>query len=203
MTESINIGTVILAAGSSSRLGRPKQLLKYQNKTLLQHIIDTVTPFEFNPSVLVLGAYADQIRDATNLVNVTAIYNKDWPEGIASSIRVGVAKSLKLNASLDSILFLLSDQPFVSTDLIQDLIDKHNNRNQRITACCYKQNVGVPAIFQKHFFPELQELSGDVGAKKIIIQNSEEVEEVPFKKGSFDIDTSEDYEQLKDNANRP
>jgi len=199
VTESTNIGVVILAAGSSSRLGQPKQLLQYQNQTLLKRIIDIVIPFDFNPSVLVLGAYADQIRDAVNLENVTAVYNEHWSEGIASSIRVGVEESIKLNDSLKSILFVLSDQPFVSSGLIQRLIDKHNHRSQRITACSYKQDIGVPAIFPKHFFPKLKELTGDVGAKSIIMRHSEVIDEVVFKKGYFDIDTAEDYEQLQNN----
>lgn len=199
MTASTNIGVVILAAGSSSRLGQPKQLLRYQNKTLLQHIIDLVEPVEFTPSVLVLGANADLIRDATNLEDITAVDNEQWSEGIASSIRLGVEEAVKLNTSLDGILFLLSDQPYVSTGLIRELIDKHQYGDQRITACRYKQNVGVPAIFGKAFFPKLLELTGDVGAKKIIMEHSGDVEEVPFKKGEFDIDTLEDYERLQDN----
>lgn len=200
MTDSANIGVVILAAGSSSRLGRPKQLLEFQDKTLLQHIIDMVTSVEFSPSVVVLGAYADQIREATDLEHVTAVYNEHWSDGIASSIRLGVKESIKLNATLDSILFLLSDQPFVNTSLIRELIDIHKNGNQRITASSYKQNVGVPAIFAKDFFPQLTELTGDVGAKKIIIRHTEQVEEVPFEKGYFDIDTTQDYEEFKDNV---
>lgn len=199
MTQSTNIGTVILAAGSSSRLGRPKQLLQYQNTTLMQRIIDIVIPFNFATSVVILGANADQIRENTNFESVTAIYNEHWSEGIASSVRTGVSESIKLNAALDSILFLLSDQPFVSAELIRELIEKHESGNQRITACSYNQNVGVPAIFPKRFFPKLKELTGDVGAKKIIMQQSEMVDEVAFKKGNFDIDTSEDYKQLQNN----
>lgn len=198
MTASDNIGVVILAAGSSSRLGRPKQLVEFQNKPLLQHMIDIVAPFHFNPSVLVLGANADQIRQATDLNSVTVLSNESWPEGIASSIRLGVSESMKLNESLESILFLLSDQPFVTTELIEELIQKHVEDNQRITACSYKNNIGVPAIFGKSFFTQLMDLKGDVGAKKIIAQNPEQVDSVVFEDGSFDVDTEEDYKELLD-----
>lgn len=201
MTLLKNIGVVVLAAGSSSRLGRPKQLVEFQNKTLLQRILDIVTPFNFNPTLLVLGAHAGQIKDSTNLDNVTVVYNENWTEGIGSSIRLGVQESIKLNRSLDSILFLLSDQPYVSTELIQELINKHKNRNQQITACNYKENIGVPAIFGKTFFQQLMDLTGDTGAKKIILQNIQDIEKVSFKKGYFDIDTAEDYERLQDNIN--
>ncbi len=202
MTEPTNIGVVILAAGSSSRLGQPKQLLEFQNKTLLQHMIDTVMPFNFKPAVLVLGAQADQIKDATDFDDINVICNDQWPEGIASSIRLGVAESLKLNESIESILFLLSDQPFVTKELIEELIQQHVNENKTITACSYQQIVGVPVIFDKNFFPQLMELTGDVGAKKIILQNSQDVGTVAFKKGYFDIDTPEDYEQFQDNVSQ-
>lgn len=196
MSESANIGVVILAAGSSSRLGRPKQLVKFQNKLLLQHVIDTITPFHFNPGILVLGANAHKIQESINPKKVTVLENEHWSEGISSSIRLGVSESLKLNDSLDGILFLLSDQPFVSRELIEELIEKHSNGNQQIIACSYKDDVGVPAIFGKSFFPELMKLEGDVGAKKIIAQNSENVQCVVFKNGSFDVDTEEDVQEL-------
>ncbi len=198
MIESTNISVVILAAGSSSRLGRPKQLMEYQNKTLLQHVIDAVTPFHFTPSILVLGANGDQIHESINPKNVTVFNNENWSEGIASSIRLGVSESMKLNDSLAGILFLLSDQPFLSKELIEELIVKHSNGDQQITACSYKGNVGVPAIFGKEFFPDLLTLSGDVGAKKIIAQNSKHIDTIVFEKGSFDVDTEEDYIELID-----
>lgn len=195
------MGVVILAAGSSSRLGHSKQLVPYQDTTLLQHVIDIADSFDFASSVLVLGAKREQIRKATDLGKFKVLDNEHWPEGIASSIRLGVSESIKLNDSLDSMLFLLSDQPFVTPELIEKLIASHKNGKRRITACSYKQTVGVPAIFEKSFFPSLMELTGDVGARKIMLRNSEEVEEVAFQKGHIDIDTREDYEQLQKKMN--
>lgn len=198
MIESENIGVVILAAGSSSRLGRPKQLVKFQNKPLLQHVIDIVASFNLKSSVIVLGAHDEQVRESIHLKNITVLDNENWSEGIASSIRLGVSESVNMNESLESILFLLSDQPFVTKELIEELIQKHENGNQPITACSYEDNTGVPAIFGKSFFPELMKLEGDVGARKIIAQNSEQIDSIVFKKGSFDVDTEEDYIELMD-----
>lgn len=198
MSESANIGVVILAAGSSSRLGRPKQLVEFQNKPLLQHVIDAINPFQFRSSFLVLGSNVDQIQKSINPENVTLLHNENWSEGIASSIRLGVSESIKLNDSLDGILFLLSDQPFVNKELIGELLEKHLNEDQQITACSYKDNIGVPAILGKSFFPHLLELRGDVGAKKIIAQNSANVQCVVFKEGSFDVDTEKDVQELLD-----
>lgn len=193
-----NIGVVILAAGSSSRLGRPKQLVQFQNKTLLQHVIDSIVPFHFDPGILVLGANAHQIRDSISPKKITVVDNQGWSEGIASSIRLGVSESIKLNESLEGILFLLSDQPFVTKKLIEELIQKHKNGDQQITACRYKESFGVPAIFGKAFFSQLLKLTGDTGAKKIIAQNSEHVDTIVFQAGSFDVDTEEDYIELID-----
>jgi len=201
LTSAANMGVVILAAGSSSRLGHPKQLVPFQDKTLLQNVIDTAASFDFATSVLVLGANGDNIRKAIDPGTFTVLDNDSWPEGIASSIRLGVSGSIKINDSLDSILFLLSDQPFVTTQLIEKLISSHKNGRKQITACRYKKTMGVPAIFGNPFFPGLMELTGDVGARKIMLRNSKEVEEVTFKKGHIDIDTHEDYEQLRKKMN--
>lgn len=187
-----------MAAGTSSRLGRPKQLVKFQNKFLLQHIIDIVAILDFESTVVVLGAHADKIVESIIPKNCNVLNNKNWSEGIASSIRLGVSESKKLNESLKGILFLLSDQPFVTKQLIEELIQKHANGNQQITACSYKDNIGVPAIFGKEFFPDLLKLTGDVGARKIMMQNKEHVEHIVFKDGSFDIDTEEDVQELLD-----
>ena len=195
----MRMGAVILAAGSSSRLGRPKQLVSYRHKNLLQHVIDLVAAFHFSASVMVLGARADEIKNQINAKAVTIAHNEQWPEGIASSIRLGVSESLKINPSLDSILFLLSDQPYITTELIQELINTHQMGSHPITASSYRQQIGVPAIFQKQYFQELMNLRGDVGAKKIMMQYTEEVKKVAFEQGYFDIDTEEDVEQLKNN----
>lgn len=198
MSESENIGVVILAAGSSSRLGRPKQLVKFKDKPLLQHVIDTIDPYRFSPSLLVLGANGQKVLKSINPKKSTVIENENWSEGIASSIRLGVSESMEMNETLDGILFLLSDQPFVSRALIEELLESHMNGNQQITACSYKDNIGVPAILGKAFFPQLLKLKGDVGAKKIIAQNLDDVQRVIFNRGSFDVDTEEDVHKLLD-----
>lgn len=196
MSNPANIGAVILAAGSSSRLGRPKQLVEYRGKTLLQHTIDCVSELNFDPKLLIFGAHADAIRGKTDTHSARVVDNDYWSEGIASSIRLGLSESLKMKTSLDHILFLLSDQPYVHTELVEKLIKKHSAGVQPITACVYKDNIGVPAIFSKSFFPQLMNLKGDIGAKKIIVQNIDKVATVRFKKGFFDVDTEEDVNQL-------
>lgn len=191
-----NMGAVILAAGSSSRLGHPKQLVNYKGKSLLQNTIDCIDHFEFNPSVVLLGANKDEILTKINSHSSSIFINNDWPEGIASSIRFGLEKSQELNRSMKQILYLLSDQPYVSGTIIQSLIDKHSLGNQMITACTYNNNIGVPAIFDKSLFPELMRLKGDAGAKKIMMRHRKNVQTIPFDGGGFDVDTKDDVEKL-------
>jgi molybdenum cofactor cytidylyltransferase len=196
MNTPKNMGAVILAAGSSSRLGHPKQLVKYRGKSLLQHTIDCIDIFEFKPSMVILGANYDEILANINGHSSSVIINKDWSEGIASSIRFGLEKSLELNPSLNHILYLLSDQPYVSTTIIQRLIDKHLSGSQLITASTYKNNIGVPAIFNESLFPDLMTLNGDTGAKKVMVEHRKNIQTIPFDGGAFDVDTEDDVEKL-------
>jgi len=196
MNIPANMGAVILAAGSSSRLGHPKQLVKNKGKSLLQHTIDCIDKFEFNPSIVVLGANRNEILADINRHSSSVFINSDWSEGIASSIRFGLKKSLELNPSMKQILYLLSDQPYISSDVIQNIIDRHSTGNQIITASTYNNNIGVPAIFDESLFPKLLTLKGDTGAKKIMMQHRNNVQTFPFDDGAFDVDTEDDVEKL-------
>lgn len=196
MKEANDLGVVILGAGSSSRLGQPKQLLKFQKKTFLQNIIDTITPLDFASKVVVLGANADQILQSIDAEDFKIKINSEWQEGIASSIRTGVRQSLNDNPSLEHILFLLTDQPFVSDQLLNELLKIHLEGNKLITGSKYNNIVGVPAIFARPVFPQLMELSGDLGARYIINQYPDDMAAVDFDMGYFDIDTKEDYRKL-------
>lgn len=197
MKNPKNIGAVILAAGSSSRLGRPKQLVEFKDNTLLQHTIDCVTEACINPAVLVLGANFDNILNQTDTQHVTVLKNDEWQEGIASSIRCGLQKSLELNPSLQHILYLLSDQPYINTDLIRTLTSNHTSDGHEITACIYKNNIGVPALFSESLFSRLMQLQGDIGAKKIMMEHRDIVQTIQFDDGSFDVDTEDDVSKLR------
>lgn len=187
-------GVVILAAGSSSRLGEPKQLVTFQDKPLLQKVVDLCTPLEFGSGVIVLGADSAAIQKTVNPGTFRFVMNEKWTEGIASSIRKGVAYTLELNPQTEHLLFLLSDQPFVTTELLQKLWKTHTGG---ITASFYNNDVGVPAIFSKEMFPLLKELRGDHGAKKIMKRFRDKVSQVDFDMGYFDVDTPEDYAELR------
>ena len=196
MSSPSTTGLILLAAGASRRLGQPKQLLEYQNKTLLQHTIDVAHTIPCELCVLVLGSNAQQIEAQTELRDFRMVLNSEWKEGIAGSIRTGLSELLIHAPDVEDVLILLSDQPHLHTDFLKKLVVEHARSPVGITASSYADQIGVPAIFNRKFFDELLTLKGDKGAKKIIMKYSEQVTLIPFEGGETDIDTKEDYDQL-------
>ena len=192
-----NIGIVILAAGSSARLGKPKQLLPYDNKNLLQQTVDAAVYSNANSVIVVLGASADLVSKEIVKMNAHIIENKEWKEGMASSVRIGLNTLQKISPRAEGVIFMVCDQPYVSSSLLNDLIHTQKETGKPIISCNYGEAIGPPALFHKSLFNELMQLKGDAGARKIIQRYSDEVATIIFTKGKIDIDTNEDYEALK------
>lgn len=188
-----------MAAGSSSRLGRPKQLLPYNGKSLLEHAVDTANDTNANPVIVVLGANAAQLEKEIDEKKVHIAENKEWKEGMASSIRSGINTLLHIAPAVDFVILMVCDQPFVSSSLLNDLISTQKKTGKQIVACQYENSFGPPALFYKTILPELMQLKGDAGAKKILAQHSKDATTVLFTKGNIDIDTEEDYKTLQQN----
>jgi molybdenum cofactor cytidylyltransferase len=187
-------GIIILAAGSSSRLGRPKQNLIYKGETLLQRAVNITLASTCDVVVVVLGANEEIIKPTIESLAITTIRNPDWQEGMASSIRTGINTLKQGGQNIDSVILMLCDQPFVDTELLNQLIQKKQAKG--ITACTYKDTIGPPVLFDKKYFDELLLLKGHEGAKKLILKYPGDVETIPFPLGAVDIDTMEDYEKL-------
>ena len=195
------VGIVILAAGSSSRFGDIKQLSSYEGKTFIRHAV-SVGKMITDKMIVVLGANAEKIKKEIEDPDTNIVFNKDWQEGIASSIRSGLFALLEIDHDTRAVIFLLCDQPFVSASLLNELISKFTKTKKKIIASTYQGTVGTPALFEKRFFADLLELKGQSGAKKIIEQNRDETITVSFPLGYFDIDTKEDYEILQKQLNK-
>lgn len=187
-------GIIILAAGSSSRLGQPKQNLVYKGKTLLQRVVETALSSICQPVVVVLGANYQLIAPTISGYLVEVIINHEWSEGMASSIRSGLKKCLEMKPSLKSVAIMVCDQPFVDTYLVNMLTV--TKAHEGICACSYSGTVGVPVLFDAVYFDELLQLKGAEGAKKVMQHHMEKVKEIPFDLGSIDIDTMTDYDRL-------
>lgn len=191
------IGVVVLAAGASRRLGFPKQLVEFKGKPLLQHSMDVVELLEFDCRILMLGSNAEKIKKGLNIGNFAIIINEDWELGMGTSISKGVSAALKANSNLEHILILLSDQPFVTKEKIQELIRVQLENKKPATFSEYAGEVGVPAMFSQETFSDLMALKKDQGAKKLILEEKISFETLKFEGGNFDVDTAEDVELLK------
>lgn len=189
-------GIVILAAGSSSRLGQPKQKLLYKEKTLLQRAVDAAVNSVCKPIIVVAGALDIDPFYAITGKAVYLVENENWYEGIGSSIKCGIIELQKIEPAVTDAVIMLCDQPFVNEVLLNDLVKKRAQSGKGIIACFYNDTFGVPALFHKNFFPQLLNLQGNEGAKKIILGNKSIIASVPFPLGTTDIDTAEDYDRL-------
>lgn len=197
VSNAKNVGLILLAAGASARLGRPKQLLTYHGQTLLQHSLQTATASQAKPVVVVLGANAETLKNEIQDVGAHAVMNVEWREGMASSIRCGISAIAEIESTAEGVIIMACDQPFVTADLLNELIVIHQKTGKQIVACGYKDTYGPPAFFHQSLFEELLQLKGDTGARSILRQHTDMVEIVPFPQGTFDVDTEADYEQLK------
>ncbi|GEP91889.1 molybdenum cofactor cytidylyltransferase [Chitinophaga terrae (ex Kim and Jung 2007)] len=189
-------GIIILAAGASKRLGTPKQQLQYQNKSLLLNAVHTACNTGASPVVVVLGAYATQIKQALATEEVHTVVNEQWPAGMGSSIQTGMQHLLKIAPDVNSVMLLVCDQPHITSSLLQELHQLKTGTGKPLAACSYGDTYGTPAIFDKPFFPELLALHGQEGARRIIRRHIDNTATLHFPQGQIDIDTSADYEQL-------
>lgn len=189
---------IILAAGSSSRLGKPKQLHEWQGRSLLRHAVDNARALLNERVIVVLGANAEAIRSSVELDDVRVVLNPEWQEGIASSIRAGIAA---LPGQAEAALMLLTDQPLVGRETLKNLLDNWQNARQRIAVCYYNDTVGVPALFPSTFFGMLSALRGDRGAKHLLLEQSESLLKIPIPEAGLDIDTTDDLDQLNGHHN--
>ena len=187
-------GIIILAAGNSSRMGQPKQLMKYKNRTFLQHIIGEAKMANLEPVICVTGYQSDLITKSITGMGISIVYNDRWQEGMGTGIAAGI-KQLAIS-DVDSVVLAVSDQPFVSSDLFGTMLRLKEQSGKGIVASSYAGTLGTPVLFGKNYFEHLKSLSGNQGAKNIVKLNRPDVCPVEFEKGNIDIDTKEDYEHL-------
>ena len=187
---------IILAAGNSTRLGRPKQMLQYKQSTLLKNTVSEALKVENSFVIVVTGSNHDLIEEELNSEEIHFIFNADWENGMASSIIKGIEKLLVLDSNCEQCILAVCDQPFVTNSVFENLIFESETTKKGIAASAYSETLGTPVLFHQKYFKELQELKGQEGAKKIIKKYIDDVVSVPFERGNIDIDTEEDYSKL-------
>jgi molybdenum cofactor cytidylyltransferase len=186
---------VILAAGASSRLGQAKQLLAIAGEPLLRRAVRIADEVGCHPIVVVLGFEADRMCCALDGFNVIVAVNEDWRAGMGSSMRCGVETTLQISPRPEGILLMVCDQVRLSADVLRQLLRLHGLAKYPITAARYSGRLGVPTVFSSIFFPDLLEVSGDRGARRILERNAVRVGAVDFPEGELDLDTPDDLER--------
>lgn len=190
-------GVIILAAGKSSRMGRPKQTLLYRDSTFLQRIMNLAIALNCGPVIVVLGAHAKKLQEDHG--EVITVLNENWEEGIAGSIHCGVETLQKNFPGIEGTIITVCDQPYLTIEIFQELINKFEQSKLPIIASNYGEEIGTPVLFKNTVFSELLELKGDKGAKVILQKDKERIGLINFPLGKEDIDTQSDYERLLKN----
>lgn len=186
-------GVVILAAGASTRMGTPKQLLELEGKTLLTRTIEAALASNAWPVVVVLGANAEKIRATIPRLPVLVAENPAWSEGMAASIRTGVTTLQQFSRSLDAGIFALCDQPAFSADTIAQLVAAQRATGCGIVASHYAGRNGAPALFLREHFATLAGLTGEDGARAMLNGAAAQVAVVDLPALATDLDTPEDF----------
>jgi molybdenum cofactor cytidylyltransferase len=186
---------VILAAGASLRLGQAKQLFAIAGEPLLRRVVRIADEVGCQPIIVVLGFEAHRMASAFDGFRVIAAVNENWRAGMGSSMRAGVETALQISPPPEDILLLVCDQVRLSADILRQLLHLHALAKYPITAARYSGLLGVPAIFSSIFFSDLQNVSGDRGAREILERNAARVGAVDFFEGEFDLDTPDDLER--------
>ncbi len=184
---------LILAAGSSSRLGRPKQLVLVEGEPVLRRTARIAGEAGFAPVYVVLGAEQEGCRAALRGLDVEILDNPRWAEGMGSSLCRGVQE---LSADSDAVLLLVCDQPRLTGSALRDLKDVHERAALPMSAARYSGRLGVPAIFSRALFAELAQVTGDQGARTILAAHQEQAAVLDLPEAACDIDTAADLERL-------
>lgn len=184
---------LILAAGTSSRMGQPKQLLPFQKETLLGTVIQNARATKISTIYCVIGAYHTEIEAKHKDSGVHFIYNSDYEKGLSSSLVTGVKTITEIDPHVSSLLILLGDQPFITETYIHDYFRIYKEDSNHVVATSYQKGIGVPALFPKNEFELLLKLKGDYGAKELLktIKDKRVITLTP--EVLADIDTEAEY----------
>ena len=193
-----NIGAIILAAGGSSRFGRPKQLLPFRGESLVRRAVRAASEGGCGRIAVVVGEERDLIEVELRETCAFVIHNPQWRRGLGSSIRAGLQYLRSSNSKVDAAVLLACDQPFVEGCTISALLTMREDSGKPIVASRYARTLGVPALFDRTCFEALLALPDESGAKTLIDSRAGDVAEIEFEQGAIDIDTPVDLERVNE-----
>lgn len=194
MLMSISVAAIVLAAGESSRMGRPKPLLPLDGTTFLGHLLAELGASRISRTVVVLGHHPEVILDAMPEVRSIAVENPDYPLGQLSSLQVGLRA---IGEDVDAALMCLADHPFITRELLDALLQAHERTHRAIVVPTYGGGRGHPTLFARRLFGELLDAPLDQGARFVVRSHADEVLDLPTDEPGVlaDVDTPEQYEQ--------
>ena len=196
LTGVREVGLILLAAGASRRMERPKQLLPFAGTTLLRHACQTALATVARPVIVVLGAgHAECAAEIADLP-VERVINPQWEQGLSGSLRVGLARLIEIAPQLAGVVVLLPDQPLVQPEHVTALLAAWDPPRRPLAAAAYNGILGVPAVFGREFFAELAALTGQEGARALILRHVAETAPVEMAAAAQDVDTPSDYRRL-------
>lgn len=193
MKTATQIAAILLAAGSSSRLGRPKQLVEFDGETLIRRAANALIDAGCEPVVVVLGSEIELSKKHLTGLDVRIAENAVWQTGMSSSIREGMSHVILEN--VDAVLISVCDQPNVRAEHLQKLITRSRETHAAVTAAEYNNILGVPAVFGRELFDDLMNLTGDKGARDLIREGA--AVSVPIPEAALDIDTKSDLAETR------
>lgn len=191
------VAAVIVAAGSSSRLGQPKQLLVFDGEPLLERTIRVASASGAAPVFVVLGAHRESIQNRVNFAGVRIVINEQWDEGLGSSVRAGVRAVDSEAPNPTGVLLMTCDQPRVSAEHLRRMVDAASRAREAAVVSAYAGARGTPAIFPSTAFADLCRLRGDRGARSLLLNPLWPVIEIELEGGEIDIDRPEDLNHLR------
>jgi molybdenum cofactor cytidylyltransferase len=200
MIREIPTAGIILAAGASTRFGQPKQLLQLNSKYMVEWVLEAALRTRLKRIILVLGYAHQKIQQALgqklNHPKLQIEINPHYKDGQSGSLQIGLSC---VRDTYPAVMFLLADQPLVDAVTLNFLLKQFWSSHQTICVPSFAGKIGNPCIFSSYFYPQIMQISGDIGARRIIKANPKQVHEVPIQNPHFflDIDTPADLEKIK------
>ncbi len=194
--EAKIISIILLAAGSSSRLGQSKQLVLVDGKTLLAKSALAALESGVDRVIVVLGANASAHKKAIESLPVDFVINKEWAKGMGNSLKKGLNHLISLYPQTEAVIIMVCDQPYLTGAHLITLITTYKKNRSELVASTYNQTIGVPALFNRSLFDQLLELEDAQGARKIIQHYKGNIDKIPLVHGEIDIDTPEDLQNM-------
>ncbi len=196
MNSNREIAILLLAAGSSSRLGRSKQLLSISGQPLLLKSVEAAIESGIKNIFVVLGANEQAHRQVIKDAAIQVIVNAEWRKGMGNSLKAGLAYLVQQLPKVEAVVTMVCDQPRITSDQLKKLIAEYESSESTIVASFYQGVAGVPVLFHRTLFSELLSMPDEAGAKKILQQHPHLVKTVFFPGGEIDIDTEDDLRKF-------